>query len=138
MNALQLLEVVCSHCFSRRKGRRCETGVIFLPRKSPEEPPDQRRNSEPRRRTPLRPRGEARPPPPHLYSQPSIIAASQAKWTLLSYYCHTNSTLSKGPSLYYVSKGTGWVGLEKLQFWLTFNTLFMLIGGWGRTFAGVI
>ena len=59
MNALQLLEVVCSHCFSRRKGRRCETGVIFLPRKSPEEPPDQRRNSEPRRRTPLRLRGEA-------------------------------------------------------------------------------
>ena len=33
------------------------------------------------------------------------LAASQAKWTLLSYYCHTNSTLSKGPCLYYVSKG---------------------------------
>ena len=27
-----------------------------------------------------------------------------------------------GPSLYYVSNGTGWVGFEKWQFLLTFST----------------
>ena len=30
----------------------------------------------------------------------------------------------KGPSLYYVSKGTGWVGSEKCQFLLTFSFIY--------------
>ena len=34
----------------------------------------------------------------------------------------------RGPSLYYVSKGTGWVGSEKWQFLLTFSTINSDIG----------
>ena len=30
---------------------------------------------------------------------------------------------NKGPSLYYVSKGTGWVGSEKWEFLLMFSTI---------------
>ena len=33
-----------------------------------------------------------------------------------------------GPSLYYISKGTGWVGLEKWQFLLTFSTIYADVG----------
>ena len=41
--------------------------------------------------------------------------------------------LSRRPSLYYVSKGTGWVRSEKWQFLLTCLVLFMLTwGGWVR------
>ena len=32
--------------------------------------------------------------------------------------------LTKGPSLYYVSKETGWVGSEKGQLLLTFSTIY--------------
>ena len=32
--------------------------------------------------------------------------------------------LGKGPSLYYVSKGAGWVGSEKWQFLLMFSTIY--------------
>ena len=32
------------------------------------------------------------------------------------------------PSLYYVSKGTGWVGSEKLQFLITFSTIYAEVG----------
>ena len=35
----------------------------------------------------------------------------------------------KGPSLYYVSEGTGWVGLKSGNFLLTFSTLFILTYG---------
>ena len=34
----------------------------------------------------------------------------------------------KGPSLYYVSKETGWVGSEKLQFLLMFSTIYADVG----------
>ena len=33
-------------------------------------------------------------------------------------------------SLYYVSKDTGWVGLEKWQFLLTFSTIYADVGFW--------
>ena len=34
----------------------------------------------------------------------------------------------KGPSLYYVSKGTGWVGSEKWQFLMMFSTIYADVG----------
>jgi hypothetical protein len=42
-----------------------------------------------------------------------------------------------GPSLHYVSKGTGWVGSEKWQLLLTFSTIYAdveysRVGGWVR------
>ena len=41
-------------------------------------------------------------------------------------------TQGMGPSLYYVSKGTGWVGLEKWQFLLMFSTIYDDIGWVGQ------
>ena len=35
-----------------------------------------------------------------------------------------------GPSLYYVSPGTGWVGSEKWQFLLTFSTIYADVVRW--------
>lgn len=43
------------------------------------------------------------------------------------YLCFSNcyyALLSTGPSLHYVSKGTGWMGSEKWQFLLTFFTIY--------------
>ena len=39
----------------------------------------------------------------------------------------------KRPSLYYVSKGTGWVRSEKRQFLLKFSTIYADIGWVGRS-----
>ena len=39
----------------------------------------------------------------------------------------------KGPSLYYVSKRTGWLGSEKWQFLLTFSTIYADEGWVGRS-----
>ena len=38
----------------------------------------------------------------------------------------------KGPSLYYVSKETGWVGSEKGQLLLTFSTIHASVGWVGQ------
>ena len=38
-------------------------------------------------------------------------------------YSVVTMDIAMGPSLYYVSKGTGWVGSEKWQFLLTFSTI---------------
>ena len=46
-----------------------------------------------------------------------------------NYYC---AFLSTGPFLYYVSKGTGWVGSEKWQFLLTYNTIYADVGWVGK------
>ena len=40
--------------------------------------------------------------------------------------------VGKGPSLYYVSKGTGWVGSEKWQFLLMFSTIYADVGWVGQ------
>ena len=39
-----------------------------------------------------------------------------------------DTCLTMGPSLYYVSKGTGLVGSEKWQFLLIFSTIYAEIG----------
>ena len=39
----------------------------------------------------------------------------------------------RGPSLYYVSKGTGWVGSEKWHFLLTFSTIYADVGWVGES-----
>ena len=36
--------------------------------------------------------------------------------------------VAKGPFLYYVSKGTGWVETEKWQFLLMFTTIYADVG----------
>ena len=38
-----------------------------------------------------------------------------------------------GPSLYYVSKGTGWVGSEKWQFLMRFSTIYAGVGWLGES-----
>ena len=42
---------------------------------------------------------------------------------------HSHFVYGKGPTLYYFSKGTGWVESEKWQFLLTFSTNYA-DGGW--------
>ena len=42
-----------------------------------------------------------------------------------------NSLLYMGPSLYYVSKGTGWVGVKIMAILLTISTIYTDVGWFG-------
>ena len=67
---------------------------------------------------------------------PSRFACSKIQTSrTMKFFMKTQVHRSKGPSLYYVSKETGWVGSEKWQFLLTFSTIYAdagWVGGWIR------
>ena len=50
-------------------------------------------------------------------------------WWAVHMSCHP--TMTKGPFLFYGSKGTGWVGSEKWHFLLTFSTIYADVGWLG-------